>query len=137
MYPRISLPLEPTPKHEESTPPETSTPNGSAPKHFPMMGEILNGGHKHDEAAIQRAKHPENTNAYLVGGGIASLAAAVHLIQDAHVPASQIHIIESSSVPGGCMDGLEILMTARASAVVACLILAIYVSMISSAESRL
>jgi oleate hydratase len=44
-------------------------------------------------------------NAYLVGGGIASLAAAVHLIQDAHIPASQIHILESSPLPGGSMDG--------------------------------
>ena len=46
-----------------------------------------------------------NTKAYLVGGGIASLAAATHLIQDAHVPANQIHIIESGLVPGGSMDG--------------------------------
>ncbi len=50
-------------------------------------------------------RKPEETNAYLVGGGIASLAAAVHLIQDAHVPASQIHILESGPVPGGSMDG--------------------------------
>lgn len=45
-----------------------------------------------------RATHvrqPELTDAYLIGGGIASLAAAVHLIQDAHLPASQIHILES------------------------------------------
>lgn len=50
-------------------------------------------------------KNPDKTNAYLVGGGIASLAAAVHLIQDAHVPASQIHILESGPLPGGSMDG--------------------------------
>jgi oleate hydratase len=43
--------------------------------------------------------------AFLVGGGIVSLAAAVHLIQDADVPASQIHILESSSESGGSMDG--------------------------------
>jgi oleate hydratase len=50
-------------------------------------------------------RKPEETNAYLVGGGIASLAAAAHLIHDAHVPASQIHIIESGPLPGGSMDG--------------------------------
>ena len=50
-------------------------------------------------------RDPGNTNAYLVGGGIASLAAATHLIQDAHVPAHQVHIIESGLVPGGSMDG--------------------------------
>jgi oleate hydratase len=44
------------------------------------------------------------THAYLVGGGIASLAAAADLIHYAHVPASQIHILESSSLPGGSMD---------------------------------
>jgi oleate hydratase len=54
-----------------------------------------------------RARHvrqPELTNAYLIGGGIASLAAAVHLIQDAHLPASQIHILESGPLPGGSMS---------------------------------
>lgn len=56
-------------------------------------------GHKHE------ARKPEETNVYLVGGGIASLAAATHLIQDAHVPANQIHILEESSLPGGSMDG--------------------------------
>ncbi|KFY90811.1 hypothetical protein V498_05809 [Pseudogymnoascus sp. VKM F-4517 (FW-2822)] len=50
-------------------------------------------------------RDPKKTNAYLVGGGIASLAAAVHLIQDAHVLPSQIHIIESGPLPGGSMDG--------------------------------
>lgn len=50
-------------------------------------------------------RDPAKTHAYLVGGGIASLAAAVHLIQDANVPASQIHILESSPIPGGSMDG--------------------------------
>jgi oleate hydratase len=61
--------------------------------------------HPHIEAAKLRAKNPNKTNAWLVGGGIASLAAAVHLINDAKVPASQIHILESAGVPGGSMDG--------------------------------
>ena len=50
-------------------------------------------------------RDPNKTAAYLVGGGIASLAAATHLIHDAHVPAHQIHILESGSLPGGSMDG--------------------------------
>ena len=50
-------------------------------------------------------RDPEKTNAYLVGGGIASLAAAAFLLHDAKVPASQIHILESSPVAGGSMDG--------------------------------
>ncbi|KAF2801087.1 67 kDa myosin-cross-reactive antigen family protein [Melanomma pulvis-pyrius CBS 109.77] len=50
-------------------------------------------------------RDPENTQAYLVGGGIGSLAAAVHLIQDAKVPPKNIHILEAMPVPGGSMDG--------------------------------
>ncbi|CAK7231120.1 hypothetical protein SCUCBS95973_007805 [Sporothrix curviconia] len=46
---------------------------------------------------------PQETHAYLVGGGIASLTAAVHLVNDASVPASQVHILEASPQPGGSM----------------------------------
>ncbi len=48
---------------------------------------------------------PSITHAYLVGGGIASLSAAAYLIRDGLVPASQIHILETSPIPGGAMDG--------------------------------
>jgi len=51
----------------------------------------------------KQPRNPELTNAYVVGGGIASLATAVHLIHDAHVPASQIHVLESGSQLGGSM----------------------------------
>jgi oleate hydratase len=47
----------------------------------------------------------EKINAYLVGGGIASLSAAVYLIRDGHVPAKNIHILEQSGIEGGSMDG--------------------------------
>lgn len=50
-------------------------------------------------------RDPKTTNAYLIGGGIASLAAACFLIHDARVPAEQVHIIESSRVAGGSLDG--------------------------------
>ncbi|KAF2418407.1 67 kDa myosin-cross-reactive antigen family protein [Tothia fuscella] len=50
-------------------------------------------------------RDPKETHAYLIGGGIASLAAAVHLIQDAEVPANQVHIFESLPLLGGAMDG--------------------------------
>ena len=52
-----------------------------------------------------RDPDPRSTNAYLVGGGIASLAAAAYLIHDANVPAAQVHILESSPLTGGSMDG--------------------------------
>lgn len=48
-------------------------------------------------------RSPEQTNAYLIGGGIASLTAAVHLHHDAGVPAAQIHVLEAASMSGGSM----------------------------------
>lgn len=50
-------------------------------------------------------RNPEDTQAYLIGGGVASLSAAVFLIQDAKVPPKNIHILESLPVLGGSMDG--------------------------------
>ncbi|HEV2634485.1 MAG TPA: oleate hydratase [Actinocrinis sp.] len=42
---------------------------------------------------------------YLVGGGIASLAAAVFLIRDAGLDGASIRILEESSTVGGSLDG--------------------------------
>ncbi|ORY14493.1 67 kDa myosin-cross-reactive antigen family protein [Clohesyomyces aquaticus] len=58
----------------------------------------------HDNKELP-CRDPETTQAYLVGGGIGSLAAAVHLIQDAKVPAKNVHILEALPVLGGSMDG--------------------------------
>jgi len=43
--------------------------------------------------------------AYLVGGGIASLAAAAFLIRDGDVPGCDITVIEENGVLGGSLDG--------------------------------
>jgi oleate hydratase len=43
--------------------------------------------------------------AYLVGGGIGSLAAAAFMIRDAGIPGAKISILESASVMGGSLDG--------------------------------
>jgi len=50
-------------------------------------------------------KNIEKRNAYLLGGGIGSLAAAAFLIRDAHMPGKNIHILEQLDVVGGSMDG--------------------------------
>lgn len=47
----------------------------------------------------------EQRHAYLLGGGIGSLAAAAFLIRDAQMPGKNIHIYEQSDVFGGSMDG--------------------------------
>ena len=43
--------------------------------------------------------------AYLVGGGIGSLAAAAFMIRDGGVPGGNISILEAASVMGGSLDG--------------------------------
>ena len=46
-----------------------------------------------------------NTKVYLVGGGIASLAAAVFLIRDGDIPGCNITILEELDTIGGSLDG--------------------------------
>ena len=46
----------------------------------------------------------DDVHAWLVGGGIASLAAAVYLVRDGHVPPRQVHILEEEATPGGSLD---------------------------------
>ena len=48
---------------------------------------------------------PADRHAYLIGGGIASLAAAVFLIRDGQVPGRNIHIFEQANLVGGSLDG--------------------------------
>jgi len=43
--------------------------------------------------------------AYLVGGGIASLAAAAYMIQDGGISGKNIYILEKTPVNGGSLDG--------------------------------
>ncbi|KAJ5455024.1 hypothetical protein N7530_012793, partial [Penicillium desertorum] len=54
-------------------------------------------------AQAQEQRVPNSVDAWILGSSVASLASAVHLICDANVPASQIHILESRSTPG---DGI-------------------------------
>lgn len=46
-----------------------------------------------------------NIKVYLIGGGIASLAAAAFLIRDGHVPGQNITILEELDRLGGSLDG--------------------------------
>ncbi|MTD41909.1 oleate hydratase [Erwinia sp. CPCC 100877] len=43
---------------------------------------------------------------YLIGGGIAALAAAAYLIRDANFSGKNIHVIEEMSILGGSNDGI-------------------------------
>ena len=46
----------------------------------------------------------QETHAYLIGGGIASLAAAAFLIRDGRVSGMNIHILEETDRLGGSLD---------------------------------
>ena len=48
---------------------------------------------------------PRRGDVWLVGGGIASMSAAVFLIRDAGVRGSRIHILEQLGIEGGSLDG--------------------------------
>lgn len=49
--------------------------------------------------------NPKESKVYLIGSGIASMAAAVYLIKDAGVPGENIHILEQDDITGGTCDG--------------------------------
>lgn len=46
-----------------------------------------------------------NSKAYLVGGGIGSLAAAAFMIRDGNLPGENILILEAAPIMGGSLDG--------------------------------
>lgn len=60
--------------------------------------------------AFARPVKPENVDAksaYLVGSGLASMAAAVFMIRDGQMRGDKIHIFEELSLPGGSLDGIH------------------------------
>ena len=59
--------------------------------------------------AFARPKKPEgveNKSAYLIGSGLASLAAACFLVRDGQMPGKNIHILEAMDIAGGACDGI-------------------------------
>ena len=57
-------------------------------------------------ARPRKPKGVEEKQAWLVGGGLASLAAAAFLVRDAQMDGSRIHILEEAELPGGACDGM-------------------------------
>ncbi|MFT6985838.1 MAG: oleate hydratase [Psychromonas sp.] len=49
--------------------------------------------------------NPKDARVYLIGSGIASLASATYLINDAGVLGGNIHILEQNEMVGGALDG--------------------------------
>ncbi|HOO31597.1 MAG TPA: oleate hydratase [Thermotogota bacterium] len=60
--------------------------------------------------AFAKPEKPANVDkksAYLVGSGLASLAAACFLIRDGQMKGSRIHILEELDITGGACDGIN------------------------------
>ena len=59
--------------------------------------------------AFARPEKPagvEEKSAYIVGSGLAALAAACFLVRDGQMPGDRIHILEAMDVAGGACDGI-------------------------------
>ncbi len=65
----------------------------------------LTNGSYHSLINARKPEGIEKKQAYLVGTGIASLAAGCFLIRDAHMDGSKITFLEKLDVPGGSLDG--------------------------------
>lgn len=60
--------------------------------------------------AFARPEKPadvDKKSAYIVGAGLASLAAACFLVRDGQMKGEHIHILEEINVPGGACDGIK------------------------------
>ncbi len=60
--------------------------------------------------AFARPEKPvgvDKKSAYLVGAGLASLAAACFMVRDGQMKGERIHILEETSLPGGACDGIR------------------------------
>lgn len=49
----------------------------------------------------------DEKSAYLIGSGLASLAAAFYLVRDGQMKGEKVHILEKDAIPGGACDGFE------------------------------
>ena len=65
----------------------------------------LTNGSYHSLVNARKPEGIDDKKAYLVGTGIASLAAGCFLIRDAHMDGSKITFFESLDIPGGSLDG--------------------------------
>lgn len=58
--------------------------------------------------AFARPEKPEGVDrksAYLIGSGLAALAAACYLVRDGQMSGKRVHILEKDPIPGGACDG--------------------------------
>ncbi len=69
-------------------------------------GIYYSNGNYEAFARPEKREGVEEKSAYIVGSGLASLAAACFLVRDGQMPPSHIHILEAMDVAGGACDGI-------------------------------
>ena len=55
----------------------------------------------------KKPKGVDGKSAYLIGSGLASLAAAAFLVRDGQMAGKRIHILEKDTLAGGACDGYK------------------------------
>ena len=58
-------------------------------------------------ARPQKPQGVDEKSAYLIGSGLAALAAACYLARDGQMAGERIHILEKDPIPGGARDGYQ------------------------------
>ena len=58
-------------------------------------------------ARPQKPQGVDKKSAYLIGSGLAALAAACYLVRDGQMAGERIHILEKDPIPGGACDGYQ------------------------------
>ena len=81
-----------------------NTERGSQKKN--SKGIYYTNGNYEAFARPEKPEGVENKSAYIVGSGLAALAAACFLVRDGQMPGDHIHILEAMDVAGGACDGI-------------------------------
>ncbi|MFV4953499.1 oleate hydratase [Lactobacillus delbrueckii subsp. allosunkii] len=55
----------------------------------------------------RKPKDADKKSAYVIGGGLAGLAACVFMIRDGHMDGKKIHLLEEEALAGGSLDGTK------------------------------
>ena len=58
-------------------------------------------------ARPQKPQGVDEKSVYLIGSGLAALAAACYLVRDGQMAGERIHILEKDPIPGGACDGYQ------------------------------
>ena len=98
-------------KAAEKPGPESSAPasyrNTELGKHEKnRKGIYYTNGNYEAFARPEKPEGVENKSAYIVGSGLAALAAACFLVRDGQMSGDRIHILEAMDVAGGACDGI-------------------------------